>query len=240
MAERLALPASDHGVAGLNPPGGEILPEPKWRFIAQSLSCSHCHRLEMTEILLKRRKTLTHPSILTRFLPSRLVPPAPPSQPPSPTTAFSKLHTFFWYLGLFLPLQQFSQNYSCVKPEDTIVWHCMMMYLSVILMILTIIIWQLRTHLHLDYSISGTPRSEAQDVSVTTGMNDSLLVNPFLNWINPKSQTFHNNVTCERWRPKFCFCALDLDFPKNKRQDYVKVRHQLSGNEDFSCVLAQL
>ena len=63
MAERLALPTSDHGVAGLNPAGGEILPEPKRRFIAQSLSCSSFHRLEMTEILLKGRKTLTHPSI---------------------------------------------------------------------------------------------------------------------------------------------------------------------------------
>ena len=66
MAERLALPTSDHGVAGSNPAGGEILTEPKRRFIAQSLSCSHFHRLEMTEILLKGRKTLTHPSILYR------------------------------------------------------------------------------------------------------------------------------------------------------------------------------
>ena len=62
MAERLALPTSDHGVTGSNPAGGEILPEPKRRFIAQSLSCSPFHRLEMTEILLKGRKTLTHPS----------------------------------------------------------------------------------------------------------------------------------------------------------------------------------
>ena len=62
-AERLALPTSDHGVTGSNPAGGEILPEPKRRFIAQSLSCSPFHRLEMTEILLKGRKTLTHPSI---------------------------------------------------------------------------------------------------------------------------------------------------------------------------------
>ena len=64
VAERLALPTSDHGVAGSNPAGGEILPEPKRRFIAQSLSCSPFHRLEMTEILLKGRKTLSHPSIL--------------------------------------------------------------------------------------------------------------------------------------------------------------------------------
>ena len=63
VAERLALPTLDHGVAGSNPAGGEILPEPKRRFIAQSLSCSPFHRLEMTEILLKGRKTLTHPSI---------------------------------------------------------------------------------------------------------------------------------------------------------------------------------
>ena len=66
MAERLALPTSDHGVAGSNPAGGEILPEPKRRFIAQSLLCSPFHRLEMTEILFKGRKTLTHPSIVLR------------------------------------------------------------------------------------------------------------------------------------------------------------------------------
>ena len=65
VAERLALPTSDHGVAGSNPAEGEILPEPKRRFTAQSLSCSPFHRLEMTEILLKERKTLTHPSIHT-------------------------------------------------------------------------------------------------------------------------------------------------------------------------------
>ena len=56
VAERLALPTSVHGVAGSNPAGGEILPEPKRRFTAQSLSCSPFHRLEMTEILLKGRK----------------------------------------------------------------------------------------------------------------------------------------------------------------------------------------
>ena len=63
VAERLALQTSDQGVAGSNPAGGEILPEPKRRFIAQSLSCSPFHRLEMTEILSKGRKTPTHPSI---------------------------------------------------------------------------------------------------------------------------------------------------------------------------------
>ena len=56
VAERLALPTSDLGVAGSNPAGGEILPEPKRRFTSQSLSCSPFHRLEMTEILLKGRK----------------------------------------------------------------------------------------------------------------------------------------------------------------------------------------
>ena len=68
VAERLALPTSDHGVAGSNPAGGEILPKPKWRFIAQSLSCSPFHRLEMTEILLKGRKTLTHPSMFQKIM----------------------------------------------------------------------------------------------------------------------------------------------------------------------------
>ena len=64
MAERLALPTLDHRVVGSNPAGGEVLPEPKRRFIAQSLSYSPFHRLEMTEILLKGCKILTHPSIL--------------------------------------------------------------------------------------------------------------------------------------------------------------------------------
>ena len=68
MAEQLALPTSDPGVAGSNPAGGEILPEPKRRFIAESLSSSSFHRPEMTEILLKGRKTLTHPSTKYRTL----------------------------------------------------------------------------------------------------------------------------------------------------------------------------
>ena len=62
MAEWLALPTSNHGVVGSNPARGEILPEPKRRFIAQSLSFSPFHHPEMTEILLKGRKSLTHPS----------------------------------------------------------------------------------------------------------------------------------------------------------------------------------
>ena len=61
-AERLALPTSDCGVTGSNSAGGKILPELKRRFIAHSLSCSPFHRLEMTEILLKGCKSLTHPS----------------------------------------------------------------------------------------------------------------------------------------------------------------------------------
>ena len=72
MAERLALPTSVHGVAGSNPVGGEILPEPKRRFIAQSLSCSSFYRLEVTEILLKGRKTLTHPSMEVIPIPNGL------------------------------------------------------------------------------------------------------------------------------------------------------------------------
>ena len=40
VAERLALPTSDHGVAGSNPAGGAILSEPKRRFMAQILWCS--------------------------------------------------------------------------------------------------------------------------------------------------------------------------------------------------------
>ena len=61
LAKSIISMTSDHGVAGSNPAGGEILPEPKRRFIAQSLLFSPFHRLEMTEILLKGRKT--HPSI---------------------------------------------------------------------------------------------------------------------------------------------------------------------------------
>ena len=53
MAKWLALLTSDQGVEGLNPAAGEILPEPKWRFIAQSLLCSPFHRLKIIEILLK-------------------------------------------------------------------------------------------------------------------------------------------------------------------------------------------
>ena len=67
VAERLALPTSDHGVAGSNPAGIKILPEPKRRLIAQSLSCSPFHRLEMTELLLKGRKTLTQSSFWSRM-----------------------------------------------------------------------------------------------------------------------------------------------------------------------------
>ena len=48
--------------------GGEILSAPKRRSIAHSLSCSPVHRPDMTEILLKGRKTATHPSILKCFL----------------------------------------------------------------------------------------------------------------------------------------------------------------------------
>ena len=63
MAEHLALPISDNGVAGSNPAGREILPEPKWHFIAQSISFLPSHCLGMTELLLKGRKKLIQPSI---------------------------------------------------------------------------------------------------------------------------------------------------------------------------------
>ena len=49
----LKIPTSDHGITGSNPAGGENLPEPKRRFIAQSLSCPPFNRPDMTEILLK-------------------------------------------------------------------------------------------------------------------------------------------------------------------------------------------
>ena len=53
MAERLALPTSDHMVSGLSPAAGEFISEPKRRFIAQSFSCSPFHRPDMNEIRLK-------------------------------------------------------------------------------------------------------------------------------------------------------------------------------------------
>ena len=49
----LKIPTSDHGIAGSNPAGGENLPEPKRRFIAQNLSCPPFNRPDTTEILLK-------------------------------------------------------------------------------------------------------------------------------------------------------------------------------------------
>ena len=53
MAKRLAIPTTDHGVAGSNAAGDEILSAPKRCFIAQSLSGSPFHCLKLTEILLK-------------------------------------------------------------------------------------------------------------------------------------------------------------------------------------------
>ena len=49
----LKIPTSDHGIAGSNPAGSKNLPEPKRRFIAESLSCPHFIRPDTTEILLK-------------------------------------------------------------------------------------------------------------------------------------------------------------------------------------------
>ena len=60
MAERLALPTSDHGVSGSNPAEGEILSEPKRRFIAQNLSYSLLSSWNTSE---NDAKTADHPSI---------------------------------------------------------------------------------------------------------------------------------------------------------------------------------
>ena len=49
----MKIPTSDHGIADSNPAEGENLPEPKRRFIAQSLSCPPVNRPDTTEILLK-------------------------------------------------------------------------------------------------------------------------------------------------------------------------------------------
>ena len=64
MAKRLALLTADHGVSGSSPVGGEIISEPKRRFIAQSFSCSPFRRPDMTEILFKgtlNRNSSSHP-----------------------------------------------------------------------------------------------------------------------------------------------------------------------------------
>ena len=82
---------------GSNPAGGAILPEPKRHFIAQSLSSSPFHRPEMTEILLKGRKSLTHPSIL-------------PSSSSTPNTTHPHLYPI-----LPLSLLKFGRNDSRPK-----------------------------------------------------------------------------------------------------------------------------
>ena len=64
VAERLALPTLDHGVSGSSPAVGEIISEPKRRFIAQSFTCSLVHRPDMNEIRLKgtlNRNSYIHP-----------------------------------------------------------------------------------------------------------------------------------------------------------------------------------
>ena len=65
MAEQLSHPTLDHWDSGSNSTGGQILSKPKWRFIAQSSSCSPFHDPDMTELLFKDVKPqLIHPPIL--------------------------------------------------------------------------------------------------------------------------------------------------------------------------------
>ena len=73
VAERLALPTSDHGVSGSNPTEFEIHSEPQRRFNSQVPSCPPFHLPDMTGILSKVHKTPIHPSIHP-FLPPSLSP----------------------------------------------------------------------------------------------------------------------------------------------------------------------
>ena len=111
-----------------------------------------------------------HKLFLTRVLSPRIrhLSPLPRRPPTSPTPAFSqylKIARLFLIHGPVSPLDNNFHKTIPILLLDTILWHCMMIYLSVILVILTIIIRQLRTQLHLHYSISGTPRFVVQDVS---------------------------------------------------------------------------
>ena len=95
--------------------------------------------------------------------------------------------------------------------------HCMMMYLSVILVILTIIIRQLRTQLHLHYSISGTPRFVVQDVS-------HHLIHY---WLIPelnKSQITNFSQQCDVWKVKAKVLLLRVR-PGFSQKDTTRLRH---------------
>ena len=121
MAEWLALPTSDHGVAGSNPAGGKILPKLKRRFIAQSLSCSPFHGLEMTEILLKGCKTLTHPILLNELY---IIPEISFSKVRNNTLKQTVVSFILWHKVKNilkgevpnLPTHGFSSNFACLMP----------------------------------------------------------------------------------------------------------------------------
>ena len=180
-----------------------------------------------------------HKLFLTRFLSPRIRHLSPLPRPSLPHTCLFTIPEnctpFSDTRACFPSRQQFSQNYSCIR-YNTLALHD------------DVLICHSRDSDN-NYSTTSYPTSPSLFHIWDPQICGSGCQSPqewmihywlILNWINPKSQTFHNNVTCERWRPKFCFCALDLDFPKKIRQDYVMVRHQLHGNEDFSCILAQL
>ena len=178
-----------------------------------------------------------HKLFLTRFLSPRIRHLSPlPRPPPLPTPAFSQ---YLKIAHLFLiqgPVSSLDNNFHKTIPVLDTILHD------------NVLICHSRDSDN-NYSTTSYPTSPSLFHIWDPQICGSGCQSPqewmihywlILNWINPKSQTFHNNVTCKRWRPKFCFCALGLDFPIKIRQDYVMVRHQLRGNEDFSCVLAQL
>ena len=167
-------------------------------------------------------------------------PPSPPaSSPPHlPFDNTFKLHTFFWYTGMFLPLDNnlyktipilnLKIQYSGTTRWFTYLsfsWFWQSLFDNFVLTFIFIIPYL------------GPPDLRLR-MSVTTGMNDSLQVNPELN----KSQIINFSQQCDVWnlKAKVLLLRVRPGFPKNLRQYYVKVRHQLRGNEDFSSVLAQL
>ena len=96
MAERLALPTSDHGVSGSNPAEGEILSEPKRRFIAQNLSYSLLSSWNTSE---NDAKTADHPSIHPSKIPRRLRVQLS-RNPPKPTQWHARPANYITSLGI--------------------------------------------------------------------------------------------------------------------------------------------